>query len=171
MGGNNTDRSNPPPLFPLPPGEGKRDIAGSVAPLRALHRRGTVQERVRRLACAAVFKRFGNRNVMTPLRESEIALVKAATRNPLELRSRREFRAALEQALHHVLVALHVEDRFAALRSQIREDRWFRALEQAWERLEPPARLQGWQELLDRLVQISYAARPYCLRCCECCRG
>jgi len=108
---------------------------------------------------------------MTPLRESEIALVKAATRNPLELRSRRDFRAAIEQALHHVLVALHVEDRFAAVRSQIREDPWFRALEQPWERLEPPARLQSWQELLDRLIRISYASRPYCLRCGECCRG
>ena len=108
---------------------------------------------------------------MTPPRGSEISLVRAVTRDPLELGSRGDFRAGLEQALRHVLTALHVEHQFAAVRSQIREDRWFRALEQAWERLEPPARLRGWQELLDRLVQISYAARPYCLRCGECCRG
>ena len=108
---------------------------------------------------------------MTPPRGSETLLVRAVTRDPLELGNRRDFRAELEQALRHVVTALHVEHRLAAVRSQIREDRWFRALEQAWERLDAPARLRGWQELLDRLLQISYAARPYCLRCGECCRG
>lgn len=127
---------------------------------------------LRRLAFAALSATDdGNRRAMTPPRGSEIPLVRAVTRDPLELESRRDFCAGLDQALRHVLTALHVEHRFAAVRSQVRQDRWFRALEQAWERLDPPARLRRWQELSDRLVQISYAARPYCLRCGECCRG
>ena len=40
--GGDTDRSNPPPLFPLPPREGKRDIAGSVELLWVLHQRWRV---------------------------------------------------------------------------------------------------------------------------------
>jgi len=44
--GGDINRSNPLPLFPLPPGEGKRDTAGSVEPLQILHQRWTVQERL-----------------------------------------------------------------------------------------------------------------------------
>jgi Fe-S-cluster containining protein len=108
---------------------------------------------------------------MSPSAGSEIRLDAPLPRELLHSGSRQDFTAAAELALRHVLTALHVEDRFATLRSQIREDPWFCALEQEWERLGSPARLQGWQELLDRLVQISYAARPYCLRCGDCCRG
>jgi hypothetical protein len=37
-----TNRSDPPPLSPLPPGEGKRNLPGSVEPLRVLHQRWRV---------------------------------------------------------------------------------------------------------------------------------
>jgi Fe-S-cluster containining protein len=84
---------------------------------------------------------------------------------------REDFRAAVEFALRDVLTALHVEDQFHSVAKHVEKAAWFRAVERTWERLEPPIRRQEWQAVVDRLVEISYAIRPYCLRCGECCRG
>jgi Fe-S-cluster containining protein len=48
---------------------------------------------------------------------------------------------------------------------------WFQALERTWDRLDPESREHEWQNVVARLVEISYAARPYCVRCGECCRS
>jgi Fe-S-cluster containining protein len=96
----------------------------------------------------------------------------AAPRTALFPSGRREdFRAAVELALRDVLTALHVDDQFHVVAKQIEKAAWFRSLERTWERLDPAIRGKEWQALVERLVEISYANRPYCLRCGECCRG
>jgi Fe-S-cluster containining protein len=84
---------------------------------------------------------------------------------------REDFRAAVELALRDVLTALHVEEQFHSVAKQIEKAWWFRAIERTWERLDPAIRRQEWQALVERLVELSYASRPYCVRCGECCRG
>jgi Fe-S-cluster containining protein len=95
-----------------------------------------------------------------------------ASRTALPPSGRREdFRAAVELALRDVLTALHVEDQFRVVAKRIETVSWFRSLERTWERLDPAIRWKEWQALVERLVEISYASRPYCVRCGECCRG
>jgi Fe-S-cluster containining protein len=43
-------------------------------------------------------------------------------------------------------------------------------LNNGWEKLDPEARGLKWQELMEKLVQIAYAGRHYCVRCGQCCR-
>ena len=108
---------------------------------------------------------------MSPSGGTQIRLNAPLTRELVRSGSRHDFAAAVELALRDVLAALHVEDQFRSVANQIKDAWWVQSLERAWEHLDPTARLHRWQELMDRLVAISYASRPYCLRCGECCRG
>jgi Fe-S-cluster containining protein len=85
--------------------------------------------------------------------------------------SRQDFAAAVELALRQVLSILHAEQHFALLANQVMPSQWFLAVQGAWEHLDPGERLRQWQEVMGRLLEISYASRPYCVRCGECCRG
>jgi Fe-S-cluster containining protein len=95
----------------------------------------------------------------------------APTMEVLHSGRREDFREAVDLALHRVLDALQVAHRFAAVAGRVKGSQWFRALEDGWPLLDPPSRSQRWQELMARLIEISYATRPYCVRCGECCRG
>ena len=84
--------------------------------------------------------------------------------------NRKEFLAAVQSALRQILIKLNVEDHYDQAIAQMKREVIYRDLNNTWEGLKPAARGQKWQELLERLVQIAYATRPYCLRCGECCR-
>jgi len=81
-----------------------------------------------------------------------------------------DFAEAVDLALRQVLTKLHAEGEFPSVLSRVKNDPWFQALARAWGRLEPESRQHQWQNLVARLVEISYAARPHCVRCGECCR-
>ena len=84
--------------------------------------------------------------------------------------SRKNFLEAVRLALRQVLASMHVESHYDQVITEIKREPCYRALDNTWESLEPSNRSQKWQELLERMVQIAYASRPYCLRCGECCR-
>ena len=84
--------------------------------------------------------------------------------------NRKEFIAAVQLALRQILKKLNVENHYDQAIAQMKREVIYRDLNNTWEGLKPAARVQKWQELLERLVQIAYATRPYCLRCGECCR-
>lgn len=84
--------------------------------------------------------------------------------------NRKEFLAAVQLALRQILVKLNVENHYDQAIAQTKREVSYRDLNNTWEELKPAARGQKWQELMERLVQIAYATRPYCLRCGECCR-
>jgi Fe-S-cluster containining protein len=84
--------------------------------------------------------------------------------------NRKQFVAGVRLALQQILVRLHVESHYAQVMTQIKREPRYRDLTNTWEKLKPAVRIQKWQELMERLVQVAYATRPYCLRCGECCR-
>jgi len=108
---------------------------------------------------------------MSPSGGSQIRLDAALTRELLLSGSRQDFAAAVALALRQVLTMLHAAHQFPEVSGQVRGALWFRGVEGAWEHLDPTSRLHRWQELMDRLVEISYSSRPYCVRCGECCRS
>jgi len=81
-----------------------------------------------------------------------------------------DFAEAVVFALRQVLAALHAESELPSVLGKVRNAPWFQTLERAWDGLGPEAREQQWQTLAARLIDISYASRPYCVRCGECCR-
>jgi Fe-S-cluster containining protein len=83
---------------------------------------------------------------------------------------RKQFQRGVRRALLQVLENLQVEDHYDKIIQKIKGETIYRELNNTWERLEPEARAQKWQELMERIVQMAYAARPYCMRCGECCR-
>ena len=83
---------------------------------------------------------------------------------------RKEFLAAVQLALRQILEKLNVENHYDQAIAQTKREVSYRDLNNTWEELKPAAREQKWQELMERLVQIAYSTRPYCLRCGECCR-
>jgi Fe-S-cluster containining protein len=87
-----------------------------------------------------------------------------------ETGTRKDFVAEVRQAMRQILAKLQVEDHYEQVISEIKREPGYRDLNNTWEKLEPAVRRQKWQELMERLVQLAYATRPYCLRCGECCR-
>jgi Fe-S-cluster containining protein len=95
----------------------------------------------------------------------------APTMETLHSGRREDLHEAVDLALHRVLDTLHVAHHFDEVALRVKALQWFRALEGDWALLDPPSRSHRWQELMARLIDISYASRPYCVRCGECCRG
>ncbi|UCG14201.1 MAG: YkgJ family cysteine cluster protein [Deltaproteobacteria bacterium] len=82
---------------------------------------------------------------------------------------RKDFVAGVRLALRQVLERLHVGAHYSEAITIIKREPLYRDLNNTWEQLAPPVRSEKWQELMERLVQVAYATRPYCLRCGECC--
>jgi Fe-S-cluster containining protein len=72
--------------------------------------------------------------------------------------------------LNQILVKLHVENHYDQVITLVKREPCYRELNNTWEEIKPSARSQKWYELMERLIQIAYSTRPYCLRCGECCR-
>ncbi|MCG6918576.1 MAG: YkgJ family cysteine cluster protein [Deltaproteobacteria bacterium] len=87
----------------------------------------------------------------------------------LDSGGKKDFVRAVELALRQVLLSLHVEEHFKQLIQLLREEHWYQNLEGTWEILNPQVRTREWKILMNHLVEIAYASRPYCLRCGECC--
>jgi Fe-S-cluster containining protein len=87
----------------------------------------------------------------------------------LDSGGKEDFVRAVELALRQVLLSLHVEDHFKQLIQEVREEQWYQNLEGTWEILSPQVRSREWKTLMNHLVEIAYASRPYCVRCGECC--
>ncbi len=83
--------------------------------------------------------------------------------------TRKKFVAGVRLALRQILAKLHVEGHYDQVITLTKQDPCYRELNNTWEELKPAVRSQKWQELMERLVQIAYGTRPYCLRCGECC--
>lgn len=99
-----------------------------------------------------------------------IQLDPAKLKDLFESGTRKDFVAVVRYALGQVLAKLQVEDHYDQAITLIKREPCYRELNNTWEELKPPARSQTWQELVERMVQIAYSTRPYCLRCGECCR-
>lgn len=84
--------------------------------------------------------------------------------------SRKDFVAAVRLALREVLASMRVEDLYVQVINEIKREPCYRDLNNNWEKLKPESRGDKWQKLMERLVQVAYAGRPYCMRCGECCR-
>jgi Fe-S-cluster containining protein len=87
----------------------------------------------------------------------------------LDSGGKEDFVRAVELALRQVLLSLHVEEQGKQLIQQLREEQWYQNLESTWEILNPQVRTREWKTLMNHLVEIAYASRPYCVRCGECC--
>ena len=84
--------------------------------------------------------------------------------------NRKDFVAQVRNALRQILVKLHVEGHYDQVITLVKREPYYRELNNTWEEIKPSARSQKWYELMERLIQIAYSTRPYCLRCGECCR-
>jgi len=84
--------------------------------------------------------------------------------------SRKSFVAAVRLFLRQVLAGMHVESHYDQVITAIKRDPCYQDLNNSWEELDPETRGHKWQELMEKLVQVAYAGRPYCVRCGECCR-
>jgi Fe-S-cluster containining protein len=91
-------------------------------------------------------------------------------RELLHSHSRKDFVAAVRSALRQLLADMHVEGHYDQVITELKREPCYRDLNNAWETLEPAVRDRKWQDLMERMVRIAYAGRPYCLRCGECCR-
>jgi len=98
-----------------------------------------------------------------------IQLDAAELRDLFHSGKRKEFVAGMRLALRQILAKLHVEDHYDQVITLIKQDTYYRELNNTWEELKPAVRSQKWQELMERLLQITYGTRPYCLRCGDCC--
>lgn len=107
---------------------------------------------------------------MGVLRGGDIQLDRGLTRRLFHAGDSKDFLAVVGLALRQVLAALHAEHEFPSVVTRVNQAPWFRALACTWGSLDPESRQHQWQNLVARLVEISYAARPYCVRCGECCR-
>lgn len=83
---------------------------------------------------------------------------------------RKDFVAQVRQALLQILVKLQVESHYDRVTTLVKREPCYRALNNTWEQIRPSVRRQKWYELMDRIIQIAYSTRPYCLRCGACCR-
>ena len=99
-----------------------------------------------------------------------IQLDAAELRDLFHSGKRKEFVAGMRLALRQILAKLHVEDHYDQVITLIKQDTCYRELNNTWEELKPAVRSQKWQELMERLLQITYGTRPYCLRCGDCCQ-
>ena len=84
--------------------------------------------------------------------------------------NRKDFVAQVRNALRQILVKLHVEGHYDQVITLVKREPCYRELNNTWEEIKPSARSQKWYELMERLIQIAYSTRPYCLLCGECCR-
>jgi len=84
--------------------------------------------------------------------------------------NRKDFVAQVRNALRQILVRLHVEGHYDQVIALVKREPHYRQLNNTWEEITPSVRSQKWYELMERLIQIAYSTRPYCLRCGECCR-
>lgn len=84
--------------------------------------------------------------------------------------NRKDFVAQVQNALRQILVKLHVEGHYDQVITLVKREPSYRELNNTWEKIIPSVRSQKWYELMERLIQIAYSTRPYCLRCGECCR-
>jgi Fe-S-cluster containining protein len=80
------------------------------------------------------------------------------------------FPASVQAALRKILTNLRVEAHYDRIIEEVKREPLYARLNVTWEKLEAGARRERWQTLLERMVKIAYASRPYCLRCGECCR-
>jgi len=84
--------------------------------------------------------------------------------------NRKDFVSQVRNALRQILVKLHVEGHYDQVITLVKREPCYRQLNNTWEEIKPSVRSQRWHELMERLIQIAYSTRPYCLRCGECCR-
>jgi hypothetical protein len=98
-----------------------------------------------------------------------IQLDAAKVRELFHSGTRKEFVAGVPLALREILAKLHVEGHYEQVITLTKQNPSYRELNNTWEELKPAVRSQKWQELMERLVQIAYGTRPYCLRCGDCC--
>ena len=81
-----------------------------------------------------------------------------------------DFAAAVQLTASQVLVDLHVEEeRFEEILEEIEKDSAYQDFKSAWEDLTPEERTRRWHQQMDSIIRTVYAARPYCMRCGECC--
>jgi Fe-S-cluster containining protein len=99
-----------------------------------------------------------------------IQLDAAKLRDLFHSGKRKEFAAGVRLALRQILAKLHVEGHYDQVITLTKQDPCYRELNNTWEELKPAVRSQKWQEFMERLVQIAYGTRPYCLRCGDCCQ-
>ena len=97
-------------------------------------------------------------------------LESAYMRELLNSSSRKKFVAAVRLALRQVLASIHVEGHYDQVITAVKRDPCYQDLNNRWEKLDLQSKGRKWQELMEKLVQIAYASRPYCMRCGECCR-
>jgi len=83
--------------------------------------------------------------------------------------NRKNFVAEVRHALRQILVKLHVEGHYDQVITLVKREPCYRELNNTWEEIKPSVRSQKWYELMERLIQIAYSTRPYCLGCGECC--
>ena len=83
---------------------------------------------------------------------------------------RKDFVAQVRHALRHILIKLQVEGHYDQVIALVQRESCYRELNNTWEEMKPSVRSQRWHELMERLVQLAYSTRQYCLRCGECCR-
>ena len=81
-----------------------------------------------------------------------------------------DFVSAVRLASNRILNTLHVEEeRLEEILDEIEKNPFYRDFKDSWEDLAPEERTRKWGQQLEQIVQTVYAARPYCLRCGDCC--
>ncbi len=81
-----------------------------------------------------------------------------------------DFEASAQIALKQILKDLLIEGHYDRIAKEVAQEPLYAKLKVTWGKLDSESKSEKWQEMLERMVQIAYASRPYCLRCGECCR-
>jgi len=82
-----------------------------------------------------------------------------------------DFVSAVRLAAGRILNSLHVEEeRLEEILEEVEKNSFYVDFKNSWEDLNTEERTRKWGQQLEQIVQTVYAARPYCLRCGDCCK-
>jgi Fe-S-cluster containining protein len=84
--------------------------------------------------------------------------------------NRSDFVSAVRLAAGRILTSLHVEEEhLEEILEEVEKNSFYEEFKNSWEDLTAEERTRKWRQQLEHVVQTVYAARPYCLRCGDCC--
>jgi len=84
--------------------------------------------------------------------------------------SGKDFVAQVRRLLQQILTRIQAQANYDQAIALLKRESFYRELNNIWDELKPSSRREKWRELSERLIQVAYSTRPYCVRCGECCR-
>ena len=88
---------------------------------------------------------------MRPQHSHSLRLDPGYLRKLFQSGTRKDYVAGVRLALRQVLASMHVEEHYDTVVAQVKREACYRDLNNTWEQLAPPVRVQKWQELMEHV--------------------